>query len=63
MSKKNAWAKYGKRYRQQWEKLPNFKMWIQPVVGDDSKGMCKFCKCEIRAHHGDLLQHVNTEKT
>jgi len=32
MSKKNAWAQYGKRYRQQWEKLPNFKMWIQPVV-------------------------------
>ena len=24
--------------------------------------MCKFCKCELRAHHGDLLQHVNTEK-
>jgi len=42
-------------------KADNFKMWIQLVVGDDSKAMCKFCKCEIRAHE-DLLQHVNTEK-
>jgi len=48
MSKKNAWAKYGKIYTQHshWEKLPNFKVWIQPpVVGDDSNQRLNLIKC------------------
>ena len=31
-------------------------------MGDDSKVMCRFCKCEIRAHHADLVQHASTDK-
>lgn len=32
------------------------------TVGDQSKAMCRYCKMEICAHHGNLLQHANTDK-
>nr|XP_023650930.1 uncharacterized protein LOC111835164 [Paramormyrops kingsleyae] len=56
------WAKYGKRYNKDWEKEKGVKEWIQPVAGDDSKALCRVCKCEIRAHHADLVQHASTDK-
>ncbi len=56
------WAKYGKKYNKDWEKESGLKEWIQPVVGDDSKALCRVRKCEIRAHHADLKQHASTEK-
>jgi len=62
MPKVSNWGKYGKRYCKGWEEEADLKAWIQPVVGDDSKAKCKFCKCEMRAHHGDLLQHSKTDK-
>lgn len=37
------------------------KKWSRPLVGDDCKAMCRYCKCKIRAHHADLV-HVSTEK-
>ena len=62
MPKVSNWAKYGKKYCKGWEDEAELKACIKPVIGDDSKAMCKFCKCEIRAHHGDLVQHANSAK-
>ena len=56
------WAKYRKRYNKDWEKETSIKEWIQPMVGDCTKALCRTCKCEIRAHHADLRQHANTDK-
>ena len=32
------------------------------MVSDETKALRKYCKCEIRADHGDLLQHADTAK-
>lgn len=56
------WFKYGKKYNKDWEKDTHLKDWICQVVGDQSKAMCRHCKLEIRAHHGDLLQQTNTRR-
>lgn len=58
----SKWSKYGKRYCKEWEKETQLKDWLRPVTGDDKKAACRYCKCEIRAHHADLLQHMATEK-
>ncbi|KAH9363435.1 hypothetical protein HPB48_006029 [Haemaphysalis longicornis] len=58
----SKWSKYGKRYCKEWEKETQLKDWLRPVTGDDKNAACRYCKCEIRAHHADLLQHMATEK-
>ncbi|XP_041099696.1 delta-aminolevulinic acid dehydratase-like, partial [Polyodon spathula] len=58
----SKWAKYGKRYSKSWEAEACLKDWIAPVAGLDTKALCKFCRCQIRAHHADLVQHTKTEK-
>lgn len=58
----SKWAKYGKKYNKDWEKEVGLKEWIQPQPGDDSKALCRFCKCEIRAHHADVVQRAATVK-
>lgn len=55
------WAKYGKKYNKDWEKEKGVKEWIQPIVGDDSKALCRVCKCEIRTSYNMLAQR-NTKK-
>ncbi len=37
-------------------------VWISPLVGDDSKAFCKYCKPEIRAQLSDLKEHANIKK-
>lgn len=56
------WAKYKKKYCKEWEKENGLKEWIRSVPGNDEKAYCRFCKSEIRAHHGDLVAHGKTEK-
>ncbi|MEQ2272256.1 hypothetical protein XENORESO_017615 [Xenotaenia resolanae] len=51
-----------RKYNKEWEKENAVKEWIRPQLGDDSKALCLFCKCEIHAHHSDLIQHANTDK-
>ncbi|KAK6470994.1 delta-aminolevulinic acid dehydratase-like isoform X1 [Huso huso] len=58
----SKWSKYGKRYSKGWEAEACLKDWIAPVAGHDDKALCKFCRCQIRAHHADLVQHTKTEK-
>ena len=53
-------AKYEKKYSKEWES--GLKDWIRPQVGDNTKAFCRFCKCEVRAYHADLIQHAGTEK-
>lgn len=56
------WGKYGKKYRKEWETEKGLKEWIRSVPNDDRKAFCKYCNCEVRAHHGDLVAHAATEK-
>lgn len=43
-----------KKYRTICERETALKCYIQPEVGDDSKALCRYGKCEIC--HADLLQ-------
>jgi len=45
------------KYLKEWE--TGLKEWIRSVPNNDRKS---FCKCEIRAHHSDLVSHAATEK-
>ena len=56
------YAKYERHYCPDWEKEAVFKDWIQKVPADNTKAYCKFCRCEVRAHRGDLNAHKATEK-
>ncbi|XP_061464100.1 coenzyme Q-binding protein COQ10 homolog B, mitochondrial isoform X1 [Rhineura floridana] len=56
------WEKYGKRYCRDWEGEAGLKDWVRRVPGDQSKAACRYCICEIRAHHSDLVAHSKTKK-
>ncbi|XP_046841016.1 uncharacterized protein LOC124435111 [Xenia sp. Carnegie-2017] len=56
------WEKYHKKYCKDWEKEEILKEWILSVTGGDQKAYCKYCKTQIRAHHGELVSHAKTEK-
>ncbi|XP_053217607.1 uncharacterized protein LOC128399830 [Podarcis raffonei] len=56
------WEKYGKRYCRDWEREAGLKDWVRRVPGDESKAACRYCMCEIRAHHSDLVSHSKTKK-
>jgi len=65
--KMGKWAKYGKKYKKEWEKEDGLREWIACVPGDDSVAECKFCKTTIRAPRTTVillitLQRRNTEK-
>ena len=55
-------VQYSQNYRNEWESIPEFKDWIQPVSSDRTKAFCKFCKTEIRAKVFDLKKHLTTTK-
>ena len=59
---KSKWSKYGRKYSKAWEEEKELKGWVTAVVGDDSQASCRVCRCTLRAHHADLLQHSRTEK-
>lgn len=42
--------------------MPALKDWLMPVERDNSKALCKFCKCELLAKLSDLKKHVNSQK-
>lgn len=46
------WEKYEKKYNKAWEKEKGVKEWIQPIVGDDSKALCRleYVSVKLRAH-------------
>ena len=55
------WSAYGKKFCAECEKETGLKEWIRRVSGDEKKAFCRFCRCEMRAHHGDLVAHSKTE--
>ncbi|CAH2019505.1 unnamed protein product [Acanthoscelides obtectus] len=36
--------------------------WIGPVLADETKSLCKICKCTLAAHKKDLLLHGKNSK-
>ncbi|XP_038059951.1 nicotinate-nucleotide pyrophosphorylase [carboxylating]-like isoform X3 [Patiria miniata] len=56
------WGKYKKKYNTKWEGKPGIKDWIGRVPNDDTKVMCRYCKCRLRAHNNDLHRHAQTSK-
>ncbi|CAG5047081.1 unnamed protein product [Parnassius apollo] len=54
--------KYSQHYRADWEKMADFKEWLQPVENDTSKAYCKYCKCEMIAKLSVLRLHISSAK-
>ncbi|KAK2712205.1 hypothetical protein QYM36_011033 [Artemia franciscana] len=50
-------------YNPKWEQEPDFKGWLQPLSGNNTKACCKICNgAVLRAHKSDLHQHYNSAK-
>ena len=35
---------YLQKYRKEWESNPEFKGWLKPFIGDDTRAYCLYCK-------------------
>jgi hypothetical protein len=55
-------SEYTPRFRQAWLGDECFKQWLKPVVGDDTKAMCKFCRSTMNAHLSSLISHTEGKK-
>ena len=53
---------YAKAFRNKWSNESQFKIWLMPVIGDDTKAYCKFCKSTIKEKYQDLKLHCETRK-
>ncbi|XP_071507320.1 aspartyl aminopeptidase-like isoform X1 [Diadema antillarum] len=56
------WSKYSRKYSKAWEDEKELRSWLMPVAGDITLATCRFCRCTLRAHHADLVQHSKTDK-
>lgn len=56
---KMSWGKYSKKYKKDWENIPDLKNWIS---GDGDKAFCKICQINLRPQLFDLRKHSATEK-
>lgn len=54
--------KYEQHYREEWEKMSEFKDWLTGAKDDTAKAYCKYCKCTIIAKKYCLKQHILTSK-
>lgn len=55
-------AKYHQNYRAEWEKMLEFKDWLQPADNDPTRAYCKYCKCNVTAKMYCLKQHLASSK-
>ncbi|XP_047039292.1 uncharacterized protein LOC124644115 [Helicoverpa zea] len=53
---------YAQKYRKEWESHDEFKSWLKPLPGDDTKAFCTYCKAELLAKLVDLRRHAETKK-
>ena len=53
---------YSQKYRKEWESYPEFKGWLKPHVGDDTRACCLYCKSDFYAKIGDVRKHMATKK-
>lgn len=63
LEKSSSQGKYHKQsYRKAWESLPDFKGWLQGVVGEPNRAFCSYCQVTLFAHRLSLLKHTCTIK-
>ncbi|KAL0884118.1 hypothetical protein ABMA27_016137 [Loxostege sticticalis] len=53
---------YLQKYRVEWEQEEEFKMWLKPVLTDQSKAFCMYCHSEMFAKLADIRKHSSTKK-
>ncbi|XP_031724785.1 zinc finger protein 862-like [Anarrhichthys ocellatus] len=53
---------YSQKYRKEWESVPEFKGWLKPVIGDDCRAYCAYCKSDMLAKIYDIRKHCATAK-
>lgn len=51
---------YKQRYKVEWEKSPNFKQWLKPVPGDDTRAKCLYCRKDFLAKLSDIQRHCDS---
>ncbi|KAI4468051.1 hat family dimerization domaincontaining protein-related [Holotrichia oblita] len=56
------YAKYKKKYRKEWENLPDFRGWLTVDANDNDRAFCTTCKISLRPHKTDLLSHLKKQK-
>ena len=53
---------YPQKYRKEWESNPEFKCWLEPFIGDDTRAYCLYCKADFYAKLSDVKKHMKTQK-
>ena len=54
---------YTQKHRKEWESNPEFKGWLKPSIGDDTRAHCLYCKADFYAKLCDItLKHTQKEK-
>lgn len=53
---------YFQKYRKEWESNPEFKGWLKPFIGDDTRAYCMYCKTDFYAKLCDIKKHKTTQK-
>lgn len=53
---------YTQKYRKEWESNPEFKGWLKPFIGDDTRAYCLYCKADFYAKLSDVKKHMTTQK-
>ena len=61
---KKTRKKYLSKFNDQWLKIPTFKTWLKPVVGDNTQACCSLCSYSfsiesggvgaLESHHGGV---------
>lgn len=53
---------YTQKYRKEWESNPEFKGWLKPFIGDDTRAYCLYCKADFYPKLSDVKKHLTTQK-
>ena len=58
----NKAKQYAQKFRNKWLNESLFKIWLKPVIGNDTKAYSKFCKSILKAKYQDLKLCCETKK-
>ena len=53
---------YTQKYRKEWESNPEFKGWLKPFIGDDTRAYCLYFKADFYAKLSGVKNHMTTQK-
>ena len=59
VEKRMSFSKYPRKFRKEWENIPEFKIWL---TGEGDSAFCKLCKTELRPQLADLKKHALGKK-